>query len=779
MATKKKEKPYRSVNPEASLQGKEAQPPEEVQTQPKAQAITNLIDDLYFGTAEKTVSDSSYYAASQQKPYNSDDLFQKTNDYSIYEDMMKDDQISVCMNIKKDLVVGSGWDVVCSDDSDLHIQIKEDLEKALCEDPAVPFDDMLEEIISAFEFGFSLSEKVFQNRPDGSLTLKFLKTRHPSTWLIHTDKFGNVERYEQRGTNSSIDIEPKSLIHYINTSKFQNPYGTSDLRAAYNAWFIKRQIVRFYGIFLEKAASPVPIARYDSNVNKEAVEDIYNAIKKFQTKSALAIPKVIELEFLEAKSNGEVFIKGINIFNMFIGRALVIPDLLGFQGAETSGGSYALGKDQIEVLFKHISRRRMTLERMVNKQIIEPLVVYNYGFIDDYPKFKLRPISDAYLIELAKLWIELQRFKVYQPNDEEINHFRSLAKFPEGSVNMPEQSAQLPNGADQQPNGDINGKSQQDKNQEENSNPKAQDKGKSDANAQSQEEGDTSYSRERIENPEGEIKKYKVYDLPSGPYSKKVNFTAIESQMDRFKERITSEALPITKRIFEDLFQQIEQKKIIKDIKPERIDDLKLKYLKDLKLVLKRNLREAYQEGKLGGQKELLKGNFRTPLPNDKFLEVLEAEIYQFIGDWAYSLTKEARISIIEAIRDGKPLSSVIDSLDQDGLDQSNASIERFARTKITDVMNRGRLEFFNDSGVVSAYQYSAVLDDRTTEICRGLHGKIFQSGTEPVPPMHFNCRSLLVPITKYEDFNVSESVGKTPIDQFIEENKGDGFAKR
>ena len=79
----------------------------------------------------------------------------------------------------------------------------------------------------------------------------------------------------------------------------------------------------------------------------------------------------------------------------------------------------------------------------------------------------------------------------------------------------------------------------------------------------------------------------------------------------------------------------------------------------------------------------------------------------------------------------------------------------------------------------MAAYQYSAILDDRTSAICEGLHGKIFKAGSEPIPPMHFNCRSLLIPITKYEDFKVSENVGSQPIGSFIEENKGEGFAKQ
>jgi NAD+--asparagine ADP-ribosyltransferase len=98
-------------------------------------------------------------------------------------------------------------------------------------------------------------------------------------------------------------------------------------------------------------------------------------------------------------------------------------------------------------------------------------------------------------------------------------------------------------------------------------------------------------------------------------------------------------------------------------------------------------------------------------------------------------------------------------------------------RTKHTEVLNKGRLEFFENSGMVSGYQYSAIMDDQTSDICRGLHGKKFKVGEEPIPPMHFNCRSILIPITKFEDFKPSKTVGKIPIQDFIDENVGTGFA--
>lgn len=42
---------------------------------------------------------------------------------------------------------------------------------------------------------------------------------------------------------------------------------------------------------------------------------------------------------------------------------------------------------------------------------------------------------------------------------------------------------------------------------------------------------------------------------------------------------------------------------------------------------------------------------------------------------------------------------------------------------------------------------YVAVLDSRTTAICRSFNGKVFPVGSGPYPPLHWNCRSTRVPL--------------------------------
>lgn len=724
---------------------------------PLASSNTNLMSEVYIGSAENTFFKSPMVADSYMAPYNPDDLWQKTGDYSIYEEMLQDEQVSVCLQLKKDLVLGSGYDIAAQDEEQEEIveEIKDLLSKS-------SFFDSLEEILSAYEFGFSLTEKTFATNDNGFLNLKSLKTRHPNSWLIYQDDKGNITKFEQNTSKGDIEVDPKSLIHYINNKKFQNPYGVSDLRSCYAAWFAKRQVIRYFAIYLEKAASPIPVARYDKTAPKGTPADLLDVLKRFQTKTAIVLPKEVEVEFLEAKNSGEAYSRAIDVFNLFIGRSLFIPDLLGLSGGETSGGSFSLGKEQIKIFFMHINRRRAALEKLINEHIIWPIVLYNFGNIENYPKFKFKPLDDENAIDLGKVWLDAVKGKVFKANEEEINYFRELVKFPQGEVEYVAEPLQFPSfNKENKPEVEPQKEESEEKKDEGQNQSKDQDK-----------------EQEKPDQSKREDKDLLSYAALPGDYAKKVNFKQIKSKLDDYDNSIMNESQPIVKKILADLMDQIEKKKILKDQKFERIESLNLKHLKELKIILKNSFLQLFKDSQIQAANELDKSNFADPLPSDDFLALLESETFDYIGDWKYNVLKKARIDLIAAIKDGKSISQVEGILRDDLTKLSQVSLERYARTKHTEVMNKARRTFFDESEVVAAYQYSAILDDVTTEICRSLDGKIFLKDDAPTPPLHFNCRSLLVPITKYEKFKPTETIKGMSPDEFIDENIGKGFSK-
>lgn len=92
--------------------------------------------------------------------------------------------------------------------------------------------------------------------------------------------------------------------------------------------------------------------------------------------------------------------------------------------------------------------------------------------------------------------------------------------------------------------------------------------------------------------------------------------------------------------------------------------------------------------------------------------------------------------------------------------DSTKANTERLVRTESKYVANATTAKRYEEMGV-EEYEFTAVMDRRTSTICREMNGetfklKDFQPGTN-APAMHPNCRSTIVPstndLTKYNKY--------------------------
>lgn len=83
-------------------------------------------------------------------------------------------------------------------------------------------------------------------------------------------------------------------------------------------------------------------------------------------------------------------------------------------------------------------------------------------------------------------------------------------------------------------------------------------------------------------------------------------------------------------------------------------------------------------------------------------------------------------------------------------LDASHASAERITRTGIAHITNSARAEtYIANRDVLKGVKWVATLDSRTCAVCGSLDGKVYAVATARRPPAHFNCRCVMVPITK------------------------------
>lgn len=128
--------------------------------------------------------------------------------------------------------------------------------------------------------------------------------------------------------------------------------------------------------------------------------------------------------------------------------------------------------------------------------------------------------------------------------------------------------------------------------------------------------------------------------------------------------------------------------------------------------------------------------------------------------EWFESLRKGEMIRVEKTIRSGLVAGQTLDEISKsivgtrangytDGvINTTRRGAEFMARTVQNGVTNAARNELYErNSDIISSLRFTATLDGRTTIQCASLDGKEYKIGEAPQPPLHENCRSIIVPV--------------------------------
>jgi SPP1 gp7 family putative phage head morphogenesis protein len=422
---------------------------------------------------------------------------------------------------------------------------------------------------------------------------------------------------------------------------------------------------------------------------------------------------------------------------------------MGVGGTETKGGSLALGQSQFKLFQQTVMKDRKALERLITIRLIKPLVAANWGDVEC--KFEFNEFSEEDESEFSRIWLEAVKGKVFEPNDEEINHFRSQVKYPQGPIVIPE-----PEPSPFEDGKPFGGKP--------NKNGKEKDFTRSDSFQRSARRKLTVYERNK--------------------------HMDVDSTVD-ILERSESLAMPrfraAAKRIYQDFIDQTKESSLGTRFNPDRMNTLQPHFMREFNKIVKDHFIELFKDTLRQARLEVMplsakKMSVDDPFFPEQFEEFLKAQSFKIVGDYTDGLTKRLKNIINRGIRDGAPLSEIVKLMRLEAQDMTDTWLATVVRTETTSVYNQGRKSYWESdplaSQIVQGYQYSAIIDDRTTDVCEYLDGKIFDEGDfidRLVPPLHFNCRSLLVPVTRFEDYRSDKNYVEPGSEPSIESLKEKG----
>jgi len=120
----------------------------------------------------------------------------------------------------------------------------------------------------------------------------------------------------------------------------------------------------------------------------------------------------------------------------------------------------------------------------------------------------------------------------------------------------------------------------------------------------------------------------------------------------------------------------------------------------------------------------------------------------------AFGRKKAAEVT--QLINDGVLLGDTTAKITRDVSDKIDVlykhQVEALVRTSVNGISSVARKAVYEaNDDLIEGYEWVSTLDSRTSFICAGRDGKVFQTNNGPMPPAHWNCRSTTVPKIKSE----------------------------
>ena len=709
---------------------------------------------------EIAYSEPSYlYTGRDFEKYNPDDLMGRKG-YGIYKKMMLDEQVKAVVKFRTDSIVSRQFSFEIEGD-DLTDEQKEErisVFETTIERLQGSWTDKIKGILSAIYCGFSMTEIVTDLiEVDGKtwVGLKNLKLRPFDTFRFNVDKFGNIKRIVQKISSDEIKINKNRFIHYVVNPSTDEHYGQSELREAYRSWFSKDYAIKFRNMWLERHAGGFrwaqPTKGATINRNSQEYSLLQDLLSNINTSTGAIVPSNIDLNS-EYPANNVAFKEAIEDYNFGIAMALLVPNLIGIT-PQTQTGSYSQSEIQLQSYFETLTADIDRLADTLNEQLFRRLGDKNWGD-GIYPKYTIKGTTKLEKIEMIRLWKELTSTSAVRsfPDDEE--HIRLSLGFPP-----------LPEDADeQQPIGDVDEGPTLNEDVEEKDSDKKEEKPQDEtvmgkgivsvtAFSKAQRRVDFAviakttdslideYTRSLAETMDfivaDLIKKGRGEGNVDADVSKNIKAINTDSKLKQRMNKITSAMLKegVLLGTKHAAFEINKAEK--KDFKANfnRIDLIADDYFKTTAFKMTGNLTS---EAENIIEQEILNG-----ARYDKTWDQIEKAIYAAFASSGMITTEQAMEALGEALEVASP----------------DARLRTIVRTSTFDAINNARYSYFTDPGLddfVQAFEYSAILDGRTTKICRhldddgrGNHSKQwYDDNPEYKPPNHFNCRSLLIPVT-------------------------------
>lgn len=338
-----------------------------------------------------------------------EDFLNSDLDLTVYDQMLNDGQVKAGLDMIKLSTTARGFSVIGDDPETKKYAefINENFETIRGN-----VEDVLGEMLTALDYGYSCTEKVFERNSKGQIVLKKMKVLNPYSVRVKTDRFGDIIHVKQRIGTKVIRIPANKIIWYAHDKKFGDPYGNSALRTTYKHWFIKDKMYRFANIAYERYGTPLLIGNVQDAKDTGKMRDL---LRKINGMTGLAVSGGDKIEAIQG-SNAD-FVGYIEHHDRKIMESMLVPPMmLGLSRGQS--GSYALSENQFDIFMFRLQALQRDLKALIEEEIIRPLIDLNFPNVRRYPSFAFKPLTKEDSNKMADVFVKMITAGVIAPSED-------------------------------------------------------------------------------------------------------------------------------------------------------------------------------------------------------------------------------------------------------------------------------------------------------------------------------------------------------------------------
>ena len=314
----------------------------------------------------------------------------------LFEEMeSKDTHLFSQLQTRKLAVTGLDWEVQPFSQDETDQEIAAFVEEQLKELDG--FSDNLMDILDAIGKGISFQEIEWEYR-DGRVVVGNIEYVHQKKFYYDTLTDALMLRTEAFPGGIPLP-ENKFIVHrYKARSGHPSRYGV--LRVVAWMYLFKNYDLKDWVSFCEVYGMPLRLGTYDATASEKDKAALMDAIVRMGTDAAGIVPSGTDIKFIESnkQSSVDIYERLARFCDEQMSKAIVGQTL-----TSDSGGSYAQSKTHNDVRKDLTEADCKAVMETVRRDLIRPLVEFNFGIRAHVPYFVLNATDTDDLKETAEI----------------------------------------------------------------------------------------------------------------------------------------------------------------------------------------------------------------------------------------------------------------------------------------------------------------------------------------------------------------------------------------